>query len=462
MSRIFGHYVPRSLTILAGLEFVVVIGAFYAGVSVRFTEGLSDEFAQLLHTKAVVFGTTVFLSMVAVGLYSRSMREDFSQTVIKLLIAVILAVFALFSFYYINPSWFVGRGFFALSLSFAFFAIIISRYIYRSLVDTRLMNSRVMVIGTGKMATQLELLKRRSDWRGMTLVGYLHLRGDKDEVPEEKIIRSELSLEKLVNDYGIDELIVAVDEQRKNYPVDEIINCKMKGIQVTEISDFFEKRSGRLQIDTLHPNRFIFIEGFNQDYARIVVKRVVDILLSIFMMLITAPVYPVLILLIKRESGWDEPVFYSQIRVGQDEQSFTIYKFRSMVVNAEKQGAQWASKDDTRVTKVGKVMRKTRLDELPQLWNVLKGDMSFVGPRPERPEFVEKLADNISYYRMRHRVKPGITGWAQVCYPYGDDEKDAKEKLQYDLYYIKNYSVFLDLTILAQTAQVILWQKGAR
>ncbi|MCW8879315.1 MAG: TIGR03013 family PEP-CTERM/XrtA system glycosyltransferase [Kangiellaceae bacterium] len=462
MSRIFGHYVPRSLTILAGLEFVVVIGAFYAGVSVRFTEGLSDEFAQLLHTKAVVFGTTVFLSMVAVGLYSRSMREDFSQTVIKLLIAVILAVFALFSFYYINPSWFVGRGVFALSLSFAFFAIIISRYIYRSLVDTRLMNSRVMVIGTGKMATQLELLKRRSDWRGMTLVGYLHLRGDKDEVPEEKIIRSELSLEKLVNDYGIDELIVAVDEQRKNYPVDEIINCKMKGIQVTEISDFFEKRSGRLQIDTLHPNRFIFIEGFNQDYARIVVKRVVDILLSIFMMLITAPVYPVLILLIKRESGWDEPVFYSQIRVGQDEQSFTIYKFRSMVVNAEKQGAQWASKDDTRVTKVGKVMRKTRLDELPQLWNVLKGDMSFVGPRPERPEFVEKLADNISYYRMRHRVKPGITGWAQVCYPYGDDEKDAKEKLQYDLYYIKNYSVFLDLTILAQTAQVILWQKGAR
>lgn len=462
MSRIFGHYVPRSLTILAGFEFVIVLGAFYAGVSVRFTEGLSDEFAQLLHSKALVFGTTVFLSMVAVGLYSRSMREDFSQTVIKLLLAVILAVFALFSFYYIYPSWFVGRGVFALSLAFAFFAILISRYIYRSLVDTRLMNSRVMVIGTGKMATQLELLKRRSDWRGMTMVGYLHLRGDKDEVPEEKIIRSELSLEKLVNDYGIDELIVAVDEQRKNYPVDEIINCKMRGIQVTEISDFFEKRSGRLQIDTLHPSRFIFIEGFNQDYARIVVKRVVDILLSIFMMLLTAPVYPFLILLIKRESGWDQPVFYSQIRVGQDEENFTIFKFRSMVVNAESNGAQFATKDDVRVTKVGKVMRKTRLDELPQLWNVLKGDMSFVGPRPERPEFVEKLAENISYYRMRHRVKPGITGWAQVCYPYGDDEKDAKEKLQYDLYYIKNYSVFLDLTILAQTAQVILWQKGAR
>ena len=312
MSRIFGHYVPRSLTILAGFEFVIVIAAFYAGVSVRFTEGLSDEFSQLLHTKAFVFGTTVFLSMVAVGLYSRSMREDFSQTVIKLLLAVLLAVFALFSFYYLNPAWFVGRGVFALSLTFAFFAIIVSRYIYRSLVDTRLMNSRVMVIGTGKMATQLELLKRRSDWRGMTMVGYLHLHGDKDEVPEEKIIRSELSLGKLVNDYGIDELIVAVDEQRKNYPVEEIINCKMKGIQVTEISDFFEKRSGRLQIDTLHPNRFIFIEGFNQDYARIVVKRVVDILLSIFMMILTAPVYPVLIFLIKRKAVGISPCFITK------------------------------------------------------------------------------------------------------------------------------------------------------
>ncbi|WP_196138030.1 TIGR03013 family XrtA/PEP-CTERM system glycosyltransferase [Aliikangiella sp. G2MR2-5] len=463
MSRIFGHYVPRSLTTLAFIEFIVVVLAFYAGVALRFSnDEITPEFQDLLHTKAIVFAAAVFLSMVAVGLYSRSMREGFIQVVIKLLICVFLAFFALVTLYYIAPSWFVGRGVFMLSLSITFVALITVRSIYDSLIDARLMNSRILVIGTGAMANQLSFLRRRSDWRGMTLVGYLHIKGDKDEVDEAKIIRSELPLTKIVADYGIDELIVAVDEHRKNYPVDEIINCKMKGIQVTEISDFFEKRSGRLQIDTLHPGRFIFIEGFNQDYSRIVVKRIVDIVMSIFMLIITAPIYPILIFLIKKESGWKEPVFYSQIRVGQDEQNFTIFKFRSMVVDAEKSGAQWASKNDARVTKVGAIMRKTRLDELPQLWNVLKGDMSFVGPRPERPEFVEKLAENIPYYRMRHRVKPGITGWAQVCYPYGDDEKDAKEKLQYDLYYIKNYSVFLDLTILAQTAQVIMWQKGAR
>ena len=463
MSRIFGHYVPRSLTILAFIEFLSVSVSFYLGVAVRFTnDDLAGDISNNLHTKAFVFAFLVFLSMVAVGLYSRSMREEFTQTIIKLLIGMILAFFALVSFYYVLPSWSVGRGVFALALLFSYITLIAVRYIFFSLSDTRIMNSRILVIGTGSMAKQLGLLRRRSDWRGLTLVGYFHLKGDKDEVDEEKIIRSELPLTKLVNDYGIDELIVAVDEQRKNYPVEEIINCKMKGLQVTEISDFFEKRSGRLQIDTLHPGRFIFIEGFNQDYARIVIKRIVDIALSLFMLILTLPVYPILIFLIKRESGWKEPVFYSQIRVGQDEENFTIHKFRSMVVDAEKAGAQFATKNDARVTKVGAVMRKTRLDELPQLWNVLKGDMSFVGPRPERPEFVEKLAESIPYYRMRHRVKPGITGWAQVCYPYGDDEKDAKEKLQFDLYYIKNYSVFLDLTILAQTAQVIMWQKGAR
>lgn len=463
MSRIFGHYIPKSLTMLALFEFVVGLVAFYIGIAIRFSGSeLDEQLQQLFHIKAMVVASAIFLSLVAVGLYSRSMREGFSSVVTKLLVALVFAFFILVTAFYLVPSWFVGRGATGLALLIAFFGIAIVRHLYFSLIDTKLLNARVLVIGTGKTAQQLELLKRKSDWRGLTLVGFLHLKGDQDEVNQDKIIRSELSLPKLIDDYGIDELIIAVDEQRKNYPVDEIIDCKMKGIQVTEISTFFEQRSGRIQLDTFHPNRFIFIEGFNQQYGRVLVKRLVDIVMSLSILLITLPVYPVLIFLIKKESGWKEPVFYSQIRVGQDEQNFVIYKFRSMVVDAEKQGAQWASQNDSRVTKVGAVMRKTRLDELPQLLNVLKGDMSFVGPRPERPEFVEQLAEKIPYYRMRHRVKPGITGWAQVCYPYGDDVKDAKEKLQYDLYYIKNYSVFLDLAILAQTAQVIMWQKGAR
>ncbi len=462
MSRIFGHYIPKSLTALAAIEFLSVIGAFYIGVGVRFQEDISSNAFNLLHLKATIFGLIVFLSMVAVGLYSRSMREGFSNVILKLLIGLALAFLSLITLYYIVPSWTVGRGVFILSIVFVFFILLAIRYFYASIANTKIMTARVLVIGTGKTASQLNLLKRNSDWRGLTLVGFLHLKGDKDLISEDKIIYSEQPLSKIINDYGIDEIIVAVGAHKKNYPVDEIINCKMKGIQVTEICEFFERRSGRLQIDTLDPRRFIFIEGFNQDYTRILVKRLVDIFLSLSMLIITLPVYPILIFLIKKESGWNEPVFYSQIRVGQDEKNFVIHKFRSMVVDAEKNGAQFASKNDARVTKVGAIMRKTRLDELPQLYNVLKGDMSFVGPRPERPEFVEKLALKIPYYRMRHRVKPGISGWAQVCYPYGDDEKDAKEKLQYDLYYIKNYSVFLDFTILAQTAQVIMWQKGAR
>ena len=463
MSRIFGHYIPRNLTTLAFIEFLVCLGAFYVGMAIRFHgELLVPEFANLLHLKAFVFAVSVFLGLVVVGLYSRSMREEFGGVLTKLVVGFVFSFLGLVAIFYIMPSWFVGRGAVAISMVVALAGILLVRNIYSSLIDTNLLNSRALVIGTGLIAKQIELLKRKSDWRGVTLVGFLHLKGDKDEVNEQKIIRSELPLSKLVSDYGIDEIIVAVEEHRKNYPVDEVIDCKMKGVQVTELSSFFEMHSGRIQIDTLHPNRFIFIEGFNQDFARVIVKRLVDITLSLLIMFFTLPIYPILIFLIKKESGWKEPVFYSQVRVGQDEQNFTIFKFRSMVVGAEKQGAQWAAKDDNRVTRVGAVMRKTRLDELPQLMNVLKGDMSFVGPRPERPEFVERLAEKIPYYRMRHRVKPGITGWAQVCYPYGDDVKDAKEKLQYDLYYIKNYSVFLDLAILAQTAQVIIWQKGAR
>ena len=463
MSKIFGHYVPFSIVLLAFAEFFIIYAAFYGGVAIRFADGsVGTELEYQLQVKAFLFALSMFASMIAVGLYIRGTREGFSFVIVKLMVACVLAFFLLVALYYIVPSWFVGRGVFLLSILLSFIGLSASRYLYSHVINTNLITTRILVIGTGQMAIQLKHLRRKSDWRGLTLVGFLHLKGDKDEVDENEIIRSPQSLTELVTEYGIDEIVVAIEEQRKNYPVDQIIECKMKGIRVTEICDFFERHSGLIQIDTLHPGRFIFIEGFQQSYFRNLLKRVVDITLSSLILIVTLPVYPILVLLIKRESGWSSPAFYQQTRIGQGENKFNIYKFRSMVVNAESDGAQWAQKNDTRVTRIGKIIRKTRLDELPQLWNVLKGDMSFVGPRPERPEFVEILAGKIPYYRMRHRVKPGITGWAQVCYPYGDDAEDAKKKLQFDLYYIKNYSVFLDLTILAQTLQVILWQKGAR
>ena len=295
----------------------------------------------------------------------------------------------------------------------------------------------------------------------MSLLGFFHLRGDHDEVDTAKVIRSDKALLDICAEFGADEVVVAVEENRKNYPIEEIIECKLHGVQVTELSTFYEQRTGRIHLDAWSPHRMIFIEGFDASFSRVAVKRLFDLCVSLFGLILAAPLMLVTMLAIKLESARD-PIIYKQVRVGQHGHVFSILKFRSMVTNAEQNGAVWASKNDPRVTKVGAFIRKTRLDELPQLWNVFVGDMSFVGPRPERPVFVEQLTQKIPFYAMRHRVKPGITGWAQVNYPYGDSEADTREKLQYDLYYIKNYSLFLDLTILFQTAEVVLWRKGSR
>ena len=227
-----------------------------------------------------------------------------------------------------------------------------------------------------------------------------------------------------------------------------------------EAADFYERQLGKIRIDTLHPSNVIFADGFTQAVIRSSEKRAMDILVSALMLLSTLPIMALTAAAIYFESGG--PVLYRQERVGRRGRVFTLLKFRSMRQDAEANGAVWALQNDMRVTRIGSFIRRTRIDELPQLINVLKGDMSFVGPRPERPQFVAELSKSIPYYDLRHYVKPGITGWAQILYPYGASINDAREKLQYDLYYLKNYSIFLDINILLQTIQVILWRKGAR
>ena len=256
---------------------------------------------------------------------------------------------------------------------------------------------------------------------------------------------------------------MAVEDRRKSFPVEDLLDCKMSGIDVVDAQTFFERETGKVRLETLHPSWLIFSDGFRQAGMQIVAKRGFDIAASMTLLLLALPLIVLAIIAIWLESGCRGPILYRQVRVGQNWRLFQVLKLRSMVVDAEKGGApQWAKKNDARVTRVGKFIRRTRIDELPQILNVLKGDMSFIGPRPERPEFVEKLAEKIPYYAERHRVKPGITGWAQIRYPYGASEQDAVEKLQYDLYYVKNYSLFLDCLILFQTAEVVLWGQGAR
>jgi sugar transferase (PEP-CTERM system associated) len=237
----------------------------------------------------------------------------------------------------------------------------------------------------------------------------------------------------------------------------------MNGVTVIDLLTFFERETGRVRHDILQPSWMIFSDGFLKGSTRAVIKRMFDIGVSLGMLAVVWPFMLLTALAIKIESRFNGPILYFQQRTGENGEPFNVMKFRSMHTDAEKDGiARWAKKNDSRITRVGSFIRKTRLDELPQIFNVLRGDMSFVGPRPERPEFVEKLEEKIPYYAERHRVKPGITGWAQIRYPYGASEQDSSAKLEYDLYYVKNYSLFLDMLILLQTAEVVLWGKGAR
>ena len=268
-------------------------------------------------------------------------------------------------------------------------------------------------------------------------------------------------LQQIMEDHRVDRIIVALDDRRGKLPLGDLLSCKFSGVCITDSLDIQEELTGKIVTQGLYPSWLIFSDGFNRCRPLLLAKRLIDVILSGFLAALSLPIALLTAAVIKMESKG--PVFYAQTRVGEGETTFTILKFRSMCDEAERDcGATWALENDRRITKVGKVIRKLRIDELPQLYNILKGDMSFVGPRPERPEFVEKLKRRIPYYSQRFATKPGLTGWAQVNYPYGASVEDAEEKLQYDLYYIKHLSLLLDLAIILRTAKVVLLGTGAR
>jgi len=281
--------------------------------------------------------------------------------------------------------------------------------------------------------------------------------------PAERLIARPADLYTWASENEVDEIVVAMDDRRRGFPMHEFLECRLAGIEILELASFLERETGKVRLDILNPSWIIFGEGFRASFIQRALERAFDVAASLGLLLVSAPFMLAVILAIWFEDGPRAPVLYRQRRVGRYGAEFDVLKFRSMSVDAEQGGkAMWAVRGDPRVTRVGAVIRKMRLDELPQLVNVLRGDMSFVGPRPERPEFVHEFEERIPYYRERHTVKPGITGWAQLCYPYGSSERDAIEKLQYDLYYVKNRSVLFDLVILIQTVEVVLWGKGAR
>jgi sugar transferase (PEP-CTERM system associated) len=328
---------------------------------------------------------------------------------------------------------------------------------------TTLLPHRVLVLGTGPEARLVEASLTSANPLGMRLVGFYALEKTQETaVSPGRVITRGSSLEETVRQLGVDEVIVAVRQQRGGVlPLRSLLDCRLNGVQVTDLARYFERVHGQVPIESLKVSWLIYGHGFRQNALRNFVKRFLDLVVSAGLIVIAIPLMLVAAVLIAVEGGG--PVIYRQERVGFLGRTFTVYKLRSMAQDAEKDGKPaWASTNDARVTRVGKWMRRTRIDELPQLLNILKGEMSFIGPRPERPEFVAMLTEQIPFYAVRHSVRPGLTGWAQVRYSYGATVEQSVRKLEYDLYYVKNHTLLLDLVILLETVRVVLLGEGAR
>lgn len=467
MVRIFKHYMPASLLTLGIIEAAILFLSLYVGLAIRFWGKMGDPaytgtFLHIAPT-ATAFAVIMFGIMIAMGLYQREHQPNiwhYRRLMASFAIGLVTIAFV----FYVVPELLLGRGAFAIAFVVSFLAIAGTRFAYFVLTGNIAYKRRILVLGTGTRAAKVDLLERSGNGRqGFRVVGYLAMREKHHFAPTEKIISIEHEpLHAIAQKYNVDEIVVGVRDRRAGgLPMDDILKCKLSGIDIIDLPSFFERETGYVQLQSMNPSWMVFSDGFDRRPMRDAEKRIFDLCASITLLLVSLPVMIITALLIKIDSRG--PVFYRQERVGQGGVPFEVLKFRSMRTDAEKDGKpQWATQNDDRITRVGRVMRKLRIDELPQILNVLKGEMSFVGPRPERPYFVEQLSENIPFFKYRHNVKPGITGWAQIRYSYGASVEDAIEKLQYDLYYVKNHSLFLDLIVLFQTAQVVLFGKGSR
>lgn len=463
MIRFFRHYIPAHLILIMGLDIIVMITSIYLGISVRFLESSSNLPSSLgpILPKASLFALVMMMIMTVFGMYSGEWMAGARAVAIRMIASFAMGFVVMSLMFYLFPGMLLGRGAFLFSLLFALIGVTMTRIGFVKWSNLDAFKKRVLVLGSGSRAAKVDhLIKSMTSAHSLQIVGYLPLQGSHHYVEHARVLHDTVSLGEIVTKYNIHEIVIAVRDRRDGgLPVSELLECKLRGINIIELSSFFERENGQLQLESLNASWIILSEGFKQGLARDTVKRIFDLVVSLIIMLISLPAMVLTALAIYLESGG--PVLYRQERVGQHGQPFTILKFRSMRSDAELDGKpRWAGKEDDRTTRVGRFIRRVRLDELPQLFNVFMGHMSFVGPRPERPYFVGELTRQIPYYNSRHTVKPGITGWAQVCYAYGASVEDAVEKLQYDLYYVKNHTLFLDMMVLFQTVQVVLWGKG--
>lgn len=412
----------------------------------------------------LIYGLILSCSTLAMGVYNALLTESTANMLLRTLVSYfLLGMLGFVSIRLVFPSFVPGQVVLFWSIISSFIVTVLIRMVFATTFDMRRLRRKVLVFGAGKKAREILDSLNEGGFLDVELVGFVHTGSGLIEIPEDKIVREPEDWLGYLRANKISELVVAQDERRRSegadFPLNDFLFSKLRGVDVTEVVSFIERGQTKLELSLLDTSWMLFSDGFKYSKSRDYSKRIFDLLVSFSLLIVAAPLMIPTALAVFLETG--RPIFYHQERVGYNGRRFRIYKFRSMRQDAEKGGkAIWAQKNDSRITKVGAFIRNTRLDELPQLLNVIRGEMSFVGPRPERPEFVDELSQKIPYYDLRHTVKPGLMGWAQLKYPYGASEEDAKNKLEYDLYYTKNHSLMMDILIMIQTVEVVLLGKG--
>ncbi len=449
---------------MAVIEVAVLFSSVYvAGLIVFGSLAECIQFLGPVAPKAALVALVALVSMIAVGLYQFHQRLYFGEAVVRLIVGLTIACLGLAILFYAYPPLMITRDVASVAIGYSLLLLLGVRYVFVRTVDEHVFRRRTLIFGAGERAMSISAIRRRADRRGFKVVAQVAAMGDTVVEAGDVIQSNGQSIADIAVESGAEEIVVAMDDRRGKLPIRDLLDAKLKGIDVIDLLEFLERETGKIPIDLVSPGWLIFSPGFRRSKLSRLAKRAMDTVVSGLLLGVSLPIMILVVLAIKIENGLSASVIYRQCRVGQGGVPFDVLKFRSMSEDAEADGvAVWASENDSRVTRVGNFLRNSRLDELPQVFNVLRGQMSIVGPRPERPVFVEELQEKIPYYSERHVMKPGVTGWAQLKYSYGASEEDAVEKLQFDLYYIKNQTLLLDALIVLQTVEVVLWGKGAR
>jgi sugar transferase (PEP-CTERM system associated) len=458
MVRLFHVYYPVRTLVLLTCEAIVVYVCFTLATVLRLG---ADSYLALNYEngwlKILAVTVCCILCSYYFDLYAPQRVGSRTETYFRLLLVVGVMSFLLAALIYTVPEFAIAKDVFLFGLVMLAIGLLVWRAGYQWLMKQPILRERVFVIGEGNRADHLvDAIRTRTDL-GMELIGWAGAIAN-GSVTRETLAEQVRSLGSRV---PVDRVILAMSDRRGTMPARELLDLRLAGVQVEEASSLLEKINGKIELEGLHPSALIFAEGFRVNPAFLLARRIVSFVIATACLAICLPLIPIIALLVKFTSPG--PILFRQERVGRKGETFTIYKFRTMRQDAEAQtGAVWAEKDDPRITPIGRFLRKTRLDEIPQLWTVLRGDMGFVGPRPERPEFVQWLTEGIPYYNLRHIIRPGLTGWAQVRYQYGSSVEETKQKLGYDLYYIKHMSLALDLFIMFETIKTVILRRGAQ